>query len=304
MNGLKSSLLLLLCALGLTVSAQEPIAIYDRTNVYREALELYDHEKYVPAKEKFEQFIALEVDPQNALRINSEYYRGICALYLLHVDAEFLLETFVREHPDSPWKHHAYFELATFNYKKKSYKKALEWFQEVDESTLSAKERVEFRYKRGHSYFETGDMKGARADFLEAKQEESEYKQAATYYYSHIAYEQNDLQTALEGFTQLENDPNFKPIVPYYISQIYYKQKKYDELLAYAPAVLDSANNTNTKRAPEIARLIGDAYFIKEKYAEALPYLERYHQATNKSEIARQDWYQLGYVYYRVNQYQ
>lgn len=304
MNGLKLSLLLLLCTFGLTVSAQEPIAIYDRTNVYREALELFDHEKYVPAKEKFEQFIVLESDPQNALRVNSEYYRGICALYLFHADAEYLLETFVREHPDSPWKQHAYFELATFNYKKKSYKKALEWFQEVDESTLSNKERVEFRYKRGHCYFETGDMKAARADFLEAKQEESDYKQAATYYYSHIAYEQNDLQTALEGFKQLENDPNFKPIVPYYISQIYYKQKKYEELLAYAPAVLDSANNSNTKRAPEIARLIGDAYFIKEKYTDALPYLERYHQATNKSEIQRQDWYQLGYVYYRVNQYQ
>ncbi|MEZ4799568.1 MAG: hypothetical protein R2809_07325 [Flavobacteriales bacterium] len=85
----------------------------------------------------------------------------------------------------------------------------------------------------------------------------------------------------------MESDPNFSPIVPYYITQIYYKQKKYDELLAYAPAVLDSAKNNTTKRVPEIARLIGDAYFIKEKYSDALPYLEQYHQGVPKNEISR-----------------
>jgi TolA-binding protein len=104
--------------------SQTPIALYDKTRVYREALELFDHEKYVPAKEKFEEYIKLEKDPQHALRINSEYYSGICALYLLHKDAEYQLEKFVLEHPDSPWKQRAYFELATFNYQKKSLRQS------------------------------------------------------------------------------------------------------------------------------------------------------------------------------------
>lgn len=304
MNGLRLALSLLLLSFVWKVSAQEPIALYDRTRIYKEALELFDHEKYVPAKQRFEEYIALESDVQNALRVNAEYYKGICALYLFHKDAEYMLESFVREHPDSPRKQHAYFELATFNYKKKAYKKALEWFAEVDENMLSETDKLEFRYKRGHSFFEEGDMKNARADFLEAKQDESEYQQAALYYYSHIAYEQNDLQTALDGFLTLNKNVNFAPIVPYYITQIYYKQKRYDELLEYAPAVLDSAKVASTKRVPEIARLIGDAYFIKEKYAEALPFLEQYHQAIPRSEKARQDFYQLGYTYYRVGSFQ
>jgi TolA-binding protein len=87
--------------------AQPPIALYDKTRIYREANDLFDHEKYVAAKEKFQEFIALEKDPQQALRINSEYYNGICALYLFHKDAEYQLEKFVLEHPDSPWKLHA-----------------------------------------------------------------------------------------------------------------------------------------------------------------------------------------------------
>jgi len=298
----KLSVFLLLAIVSLGVSAQEPIALYDKTRLYREALELFDHEKYVASKEKFEQYIAEEKDPQHALRINSEYYSGICALYLLHKDAEYQLEKFVLEHPDSPWKHHVYFELATFSYKNKQYKKALEWFEFVDERNLSAADKVEFLYKRGHSRFETGDMAGARTDFFEAKQFDSEYMQAATYYFSHIAYEQGDYQTALEGFLQLDNDPVFKPLVPYYITQIYYKQKKYDEVISYGPRALQHAEANSTKRVPEIARLIGDAYCIKGQYADAIPYLEQYHTGTSKGDITREDYYQLGYAYHRTSQ--
>ena len=295
---------LMLCLISFYSAAQAPLALYDITRVYREALELFDHEKYVPAKEKFEEFIKLEKDPQHALRINAEYYSGICALYLLHKDAEYQLEKFVQEHPNSPWKQRAYFELATFNYQKKLYDKSLEWFEYVDEQELSDAEKIEFRYKRGHASFETGDMATARQDFFEAKQTESEYQKAAIYYYSHLAYEQNDYQTALEGFKELETDPLFKPLIPYYITQIYYKQKKYDEVLTYGPMALQHAEANATKRVPEIARLIGDSYCIKEKYAEAIPFLEQYHNATNKSEITQEDHYQLGYAYHRTGQWQ
>lgn len=283
--------------------AQEPIALYDVAAVYKEAVSLFEHEKFAAAQHKFEEYIVAQSDPQHALRVNSEYYRGICALYLLQKDAEFLLESFVREHPDSPWKREVYFELASFHYKNKSYKKALEWFEEVDVNHLTNDQKIAFFYKRGHARFETDDFTNARQDFFEVKGVESQYKQAAIYYYSHIAYTQEDLQTALEGFKVLEQDPNFSPIAPYYITQIYYKQKKYDELLAYAPAVLDSAKTNTTKRVPEIARLIGDAYFIKEKYPEALPYLEQYHAGVPKNEISREDYYQLGYALYRTNNF-
>lgn len=284
--------------------AQEPVALYDPVVVYKEALHLFEHEKYSASMKKFEEYIAVETDPQHALRINSEYYKGICALYLLQPDAEYQLERFVREHPDSPWKQHAYFELASFNYQKKSYKKALEWFREVDPAELTNDQRIAFYYKRGHSLFEEKDLKSARQDFAEVKQVESQYKLPSIYYYSHIAYEQNEWETALVGFRQLENEEGFKPVVPYYITQIYYKQKKYDELLAYAPGVLQTASENATKRVPEIARLIGDAYFIREKYSEALPYLVQFHEGVDKQEITQEDYYQLGYTYYRTGDYQ
>lgn len=284
--------------------AQQPIALYDPTVIYKEAVHLFEHEKFSASMKKFEEYISVEKDPQHALRVNSEYYKGICALYLLQPDAEFQLERFVREHPDSPWKQHVYFELATFNYQRKSYKKALEWFKDVDPDQLSNDQKIAFYYKRGHSSFEEKEFDNARRDFNEVKQVESQYKLPAVYYYSHIAYDKGELETALNGFKQLEGEASFKPIVPYYITQIYYKQKKYDELLAYAPPVLEAASANATKRVPEIARLIGDAYFIKEKYTDALPYLLQFHAGVEKSEITQEDYYQLGYAHYRIGDYQ
>jgi tetratricopeptide (TPR) repeat protein len=112
------------------------------------------------------------------------------------------------------------------------------------------------------------------------------------------------LQTALEGFTRLENDPNFKPLMPFYIAQIYYKQKKYDEVLQYGPKALTEAQANATKRVPEIARLIGDSHCIKEQYAQAIPYLEQYHASKNLSELTQDDFYQLGYAYHRTSAWQ
>ncbi|MBL7943275.1 MAG: tetratricopeptide repeat protein [Flavobacteriales bacterium] len=285
------------------VSAQEPVYLYTGEKLYRDAQELFDHEKYVPAKEKFEQYLLVNTDVQSEFRVNAEFYRGLCALYLFHKDAEFLLERFAHDHPDSPHVRRVYFELATFTYKKRDYRRALEWFGHVDPSDLSEKQKIEFYYKRGHTRFVLEDFTGARSDFAEVKDIPGDYRYPALYYYSHIAYETGDYQVALEGFSQLQQVPDFKPVVPYYIAQIYYKQGKYDQVIAYAPAVLDSASVNNTKRIPEIARLIGDSYYRREQFADAIPFLEKYHANTDKSEISREDYYQLGYVYYRVNQY-
>ncbi len=67
----------------------------------------------------------------------------------------------------------------------------------------------------------------ARYAFSQIKDLDTKYTTPALYYYSHINYTQGNYETALEGFLRLKDDPNFGPIVPYYLTQIYYKQKKY-----------------------------------------------------------------------------
>ncbi len=125
--------------------------------------------------------------------------------------------------------------------------------------------------------------------FSEIKDIDTEYTPPAVYYFSQIAYEQKMYQTALEGFMRLKNDETFGAIVPFYIVQILYLQKDYDGILTMAPDLLKSAGKT---RAIELYRFIGDAYYSKENYKEALPYLEKY--STGAKASGREDKYELG----------
>lgn len=284
-------------------SAQQSATFTAPDLLYREAIELFDKEKYAAAQDKFERYMLQNKDQQTERSVNAEYFAGLCAMYLYHKDAEYRLETFVHDHPESPWVRQVYWELADYNYKRRRYTKALDWFELADPKDLPASQRTAFYFKRGHSYFEEERFAEARQDFYEVKDQEGEFEIPATYYYSHIAYTDGDLETALTGFRRLEQDPNFAPIVPYYITQILYKQGRYNEVLTYAPSLLDSSDTKATKRLPEISRLIGDAYYRESKYAEALPYLQRYHEEVPKKDRSREDFFQIGYSYYQSGQF-
>ena len=64
-----------------------------------------------------------------------------------------------------------------------------------------------------------------------------------------------------------------------------------------APDLLKSAGK---ERSVELYRFIGDAYYNKENYKEALPYLEKYSAGAKAS--GREDKYQLAYCYYKTGE--
>jgi len=134
--------------------------------------------------------------------------------------------------------------------------------------------------------------------FSEIKDMDTEYTTPAIYYFSQIAYEQQMYETAMDGFNRLKDDETFGSIVPFYMVQILYLKKDYDQILQIAPELIDLAGK---ERAVELYRFIGDAYFSKGNYAEALPYLEKY--AAGTKSVGREDKYQLGYCYYKAGDY-
>lgn len=292
--------LLFLCT---GLNAQQTASYVSIDRIYREATDLFDKEKYAAAQQKFEEFIAMKNDPMSERSVNAEYYAGIAAMNLYHKDAEFRLEKFVLDHPASAQSKRAYFELANHNYKRRSYRKALEWFEKTNLRDLPPGERDEYKFKRGHTHFEQDQPTEARIWLTQAKDTQGEFRRPALYYYSHIVYTEGQFETALKGFKELENDTDFSPVVPYYVTQILYKQERYDELLEYAPRLLDSTQTKSVKRLPEISRLIGDAHYRRSNYADALPYLERYHSEVPKRERAREDFFQIGYCYYQTGDF-
>lgn len=278
--------------------AQKTRIYTDKYSVYREALDLYDKEKYSVARQKFDEAIKTLNDPLDEVSINAEYYAALCALKLFHPDAEYLLERFVAAHPESPQVRTVYMHLGRHFFQNKKWKKSIEYFDKVDRFHLTEKETHEYHYKRGYAQFQLKDYKAAAVSFNEIRNKENDYQEPATYYYSHIAYFEGNYQVALEGFEKLKTSENFKAMVPYYIAQIYYLQKRYDDVVAYVPPILDT---TKGKQKNELSHLVGDSYYKLKKYDIAVPYLEQFIASVTPT---REENYQMGYAYYRSGFYE
>lgn len=279
--------------------AQKTTVIVHEDADYKIGVELFQKEKFGAAQKHFNKIIESHTNLQSLVRIDAEYYSAICAIELFNKDGELFLKQFIKNHPESPKVKLAYFYLAKYNYRKKKYKETLEWLERVDIYELTSDELAEFYFKRGYCYFNQNKIVEAKKDFYEIKDVDNKYAGAAKYYFAHISYNEKNYETALIDFEKLQSNETFAPVVPYYIAQIYFLQKKYDKVIQYAPALLDSAT---TKRAPEIARILGESYYETGKFKEAIPYLKKYEKSVGS--LNRKDNYQMGYAFYKVKDYE
>ncbi|MBK8873084.1 MAG: tetratricopeptide repeat protein [Bacteroidetes bacterium] len=280
------------------VHAQQPEAHHDKAKKYRLAYELFVKEKYSASREMFHEFLN---EPGTAVndRINAEYYMALGGAELYHPDAENELVRFTQKYPESLKARTAYFHAGKILYKQKKYKMAVNYFEKTDISYLTNDEVSEYYFKSGYSYFTTGDLTKASKSFHEILNVESKYKTAANYYYAHVAYQNNNLATALTAFEKLKDSESFGPVVPYYIIQIYYEQQNYDELIRYAKTL---EGRTDLKNYAEIKRYVAESYYKKGQYEKALEMFEEFEK--NYPRLSRDDQYQLGYCNYKLGKYE
>ncbi len=277
--------------------SQKTLYQNDPDAVYKTGLELFNKQKYGVAQKHFDRAIELYADRDVEFKANSEYYSALCAIELFNEDAEYKIARFIAEHPENSKVNAAYFHMGKFQYRKNKYGDAIRWFLKLNKDKLNDEELAEYYFKLGYSYFRIRKYDKASSAFYEIKDINTKFTGPAIYYYSHIAYQDKNYETALQGFQRLSTNETFAPIVPYYITQIYYVQGRYDEVLKYAPDLLDKASD---KRAPEIAKVIGDSYYKKQEYENAVSYLQQ-HADSKKAQ--RKDYYQLAYCYYQLEQY-
>jgi len=287
---------LLIFAFG--ASAQKSMIFTDPDLEYKTGLELFEKQKYGVAQEHFQNAINSYNESNMEFKANAEFYSALCALELYNEDAEYMISRFIVERPENSKVNAAYFHMGKFQYRQKQYHKAITWFNKLNKDKLNEEELSEYYFKLGYSYFRRKKYEKASMAFYEIKDEGTKFSAPAKYYYSHLAYQDKNYETALQGFDQLSDNETFAPVAPYYTTQIYYLQGRYDEVLEYAPALLESAS---AKRTPEIAKVIGDSYYKKKQFSEALDYLQM-HEDKAKF-VSRKDYYQLGYCYYKLEQY-
>ncbi len=287
-------LLFMVLAMYTTVYGQSSEKYNSQYAEFYRGEELFQKEQYGAARLTFRTFLNGFDQKNDPYYVKASYYEAVSALELYNNDAITLLEAFNKNYPESIYKKDIYYRLAKFHFYKKDYEEALVWFNKLSGSDIEEEDREEFYFKLGYSYFKTDQLNPARDAFFEAKDGSSQYAQPSLYYYSHIAYQNRQYETALEGFLKLEQDEKFGDVVVYYIAQIYYLQGKYEKVTEYADRLKADGDVVNEQ---DLNHLIGDAYYRTGDYQKAVPYLEEYNKAANTT---RDEDYTLGYAYYKT----
>jgi len=279
--------------IGWTQTSEKYSGVYAK---FYQAEELFEKEQYSAARKVFREFITELNEPRDPQYIKARYYEGLSALELYNNDAVNLLNTFNNDYPESIYKNTLFFKLGQYYFQNRKYGDTRDWLTKVDPRSIDTADVAEYYFKLGYAHFQLGEFPQARNAFHEVKDTPSSYAAPSLYYYSHIAYQNQSYQVALDGFLKLLDNDAFKKEVPYYITQIYYLMGQYNEVVAFAPMAIDTIKGAES---PEMLRLIGDAYFRIGKFDESVAYLESFNK---KSKTTRDDDYQLGYAYYKTGQ--
>jgi len=265
--------------------------------LYRDALELFDREKYAAAQKAFQDYI--DLNKGDLLTVEARYYAAICALYLENDDAEPSIERFIAEYPDHPKASMAYYAIGNYYFNQKETDKAIRYFEKVEVTRLSREQQIEVKFKLAYSYFSKQDFVKAGNLFDELKRSSNKYTFPASYYAGYCNYRQGNYAEALTDLRRAAQSPDYAPLVPYMIVNIYYKQGKYDELIEYAQTL---GTNKDIRNADEVFLLVGEAYYRKGDYTNAARYLKE-SVGKSRTKPAPEVAYRLAYAQYKTGDY-
>ena len=292
-------LLLLLSVINL--NAQQSQKHFDPAQLYYEGLEFYKLKNFVKAKELFSEFIdrkeVLHEKKYQTLLSDAKFYKAISAFELAQPDAEKLLLDYIEKEDDSPTKKVAYYHLGRLLFDNKKYNEAIEYFKQVDLSTLSKAERDEYKFELGYSYFHTKKLDDAYRYFRETKEVQNKYYYPSNYYYGYISYTQKKFDEALKSFEKLKESKLYEKVIPYYIAQIYFQRKQYDEVIKYLQPLI---GDSKPKYYEELNLILGQAYFETKDYEKTVKHIEVY---TKRNKARKEELFQLGYSYYQTKKY-
>ena len=284
------------CFLSVSLVAQQTAFYTDVSADVQLARELYRQGKFNAAYRQFDKVQEM-VESNSELFSEALYFKSVSAMKAGHTSGYRMLESFLEKYPDTPYLNDALVNLGDYQFERKSYAAVLRTYANIDRSSLSDPELVKLKYQIGYASLMTENTEQALKEFTEIKDRNNLYSRPATYYWAHIMYLQENYQSALEGFRQLEADPAYSRVIPLYVSHIYYKQQRYDDVVNYTVSIIDEVE---PEHKTELSKIVGDSYFHLREYAKAIPYLETYYQTSGPK--TREDNYLLGYSYYITEQ--
>lgn len=284
--------------LGLTILLSSFFAVQGQSSLnftsedvsYRDGLELLNQGKYLAASKSFEDYL---VDGDDPLKIaDSRYFVAFCALQMKNDDGEALIESFIADYPNHTKATLAYYELGNLKYNEKSYSGAIKYFEKLYFDNLGKELQYDAKFKLGYSYFTQKKFDKAYEMFNDIKRVENKYQYPASYYAGYLNFEKGEYDRAFYDFTRAEKNAAYAPVIPSLLVKVYYKQKRYDELISYGKSAL---NDNSIRDKATINLYIGEAYFQKQDFAQASEYYNAYLTG-KKGNVDRELLFRIAYV--------
>ncbi len=283
--------------------AQESAQYRDKLSNFKTGKYLLDKSLYLPSKYEFEHYIKQPDRPsfEKFERLKTEVALGsvIAGLRIDLPKGETEIKNFIELNYPNPICKDAILELASYYYNEKRYLDAVAYYDMWDLNKLSSLEMSEASFKKGYALFVQSKFIEAQKEFSRVKGFKNVFYYPTNYYDGMTHYFLNDYAKAVESFNRSEESAAYGPFIPYYIAQIYFAQKEYDKLIVHGEK---SILQSKTKNKTEIRQLLGQAYYVKNDFARALPHLEFYEANTEK--LSADEFYQLGFTQYQMGSYE
>ncbi|MEZ4985484.1 MAG: tetratricopeptide repeat protein [Saprospiraceae bacterium] len=285
-----------------SVMAQATTVYTEAYESYKRAAQFFDEGLYAKAQSEYRHAIDLlrpvnEADAE-LLRTKSELGFAQSAVRLEQPDGEKLILQFIRNYSPDPIANQALVEIANYYFDSKEYDKAISYLSKVPTTGMSREEKAAIKFKLGYAHFVGKNFSQAKMQFREIKDLDTDYYYPTNYYLGLCYFYEGGYDEAIRQFRLVEKSNTYNDYIPYYTAQIYFAERRFDELIAYAEPRLSDPNIKNQK---EIYQLVGQAHFEKGNYSKALPYLQYY--ADRSSKLRAEEFYQLGYTQYKTGDY-
>ncbi|MFQ5448900.1 MAG: tetratricopeptide repeat protein, partial [Saprospiraceae bacterium] len=259
------------CLLALPVKAQQTTVFTEANLAYKKGEDFFQKGVYGYALAEYENAVNLLLpvnEPSwDLLRMHAELGYAKSAVRLDMPDGEDLIINFIRKYKPDPLASQAQLEVANYFYNAGKYDKAIDFYKQISPRDLTSSQTAEVYFKLGYSYFVRKKFSEAETNFKEVKDIPTEYFYPANYYYGLCKFFKSDYNEAIKSFRLVERSRTYKPHVPYYITQIYFAQRDFDQVIRYAEPKL---KNRTIRKSREMHQLAGQAYFEKGEYDQAL----------------------------------
>ncbi len=292
-----SRLFFLLFLMMFTVVSAQKTAIYTNDlQDFNRAISLYKENQYQSAQIIFDK--VKSAIKSTDIQADCAYYSAICAIHLNQSNADVVMENFVRDYPTSPKQNQAFIEVAHYYFDQGKFPQALEYFDKIDESSLSYDDLDRFNFQKGYSYFSANKKKEATPYFNKVLNSK-EFGSQAKYYLGFMAYDNDDYKNATKYFDQVSSEEKYSEKLSYFKADMNFKSGNFQKAIDLG---LVAMPKSTALEKSELNKIIGESYFNLKQYDKAIPYLSAYKG--KKGRWSNTDFYQLGYAYYEQNDFE